>query len=214
MIPNQLKAKALQAYYDFKEWRTQPYTITYLENADSDTWEATDHEPNAFNDVRILWQPANESIVLNVRATTQPSPIASRKPINPNGTFQIELDMLFKNCWRIGRHITKNSNQLALVQCDTIWGRRDKNKDNKRIGDKSYDDGGGVNQHTTGNEADDPAPTRIGGWSYGCLVGRSPSNHYRKFMPTLKGSGQKKFDTAVLDGNDFYEFARSKGFTV
>jgi hypothetical protein len=214
MIPNHLKAKALQAYYFSKEWRTQPYTITYLENADSDTWIPEGHKPDQFNDIRILWQPANESIVLSVRATTQPSPKASENPMNSNGTFQIELDTLFKECWQIGRHITRSSNQLSLIQCDTLIGRRDKNKDNKRVGDKAFTDGGGVNQHTTGNDADTPPPTTIGGWSYGCLVGRSPSNHYRTFMPTLQGSGQKKFDTAVLDGQEFYDFCKKEGFVT
>jgi hypothetical protein len=214
VIPNGTKAKVLQEYYDLKGWRTQKYTITYIENADSDTWIPLGHQPNLFNDVRVLWQPGNETIVTSVRATTQPSPRASQNPINPNGTFQIELDTLFQNCWEIGRHITRFSNQLALVQCDTVIGRRDKNKDNKREGDRPYTDGTGINQHTCGNNPDDVAPTSVDGWSYGCLVGRSPSNHYRTFMPTLQLSGIRKFDTAVIDGNVLYEFAKCRGLTM
>ncbi|MBN3989306.1 MAG: hypothetical protein HWQ36_01810 [Nostoc sp. NMS2] len=34
------KASALKEYYSENSWRTQPYTITYIEDADAHTWEA------------------------------------------------------------------------------------------------------------------------------------------------------------------------------
>ncbi|BAZ33878.1 hypothetical protein NIES4074_63920 (plasmid) [Cylindrospermum sp. NIES-4074] len=37
MMTNKSKAQALAEYYAENGWRTQPFTITYLEDADPDT---------------------------------------------------------------------------------------------------------------------------------------------------------------------------------
>lgn len=206
------RPQALAEYYAENGWRTQPLSICYIEDADADDWQPRTNEPDKFNDVRILWRPKEEQIVLSCAATTEPGVRAVRNRINRNGTFAIALDTHFKECWEIGRHVTKSSNQWALVQCDEIKGFRDNNEDFIRVGDKLHDDGSGVNQHTCGNSEDSPAPGSVGTWSYGCLVGQHPSTHYKRFMPNLRDSGQKKFDTVVLNGGKFWKWLGSKGY--
>jgi|GEM_PF-7037504 hypothetical protein len=206
------QARALAEFYAENGWRTQPFTITYIEDAHPDTWKPTLNQPDRFNDVRILWKPKEEEIIISCAATTEPGVRAVKNRMNRNGTFAIALDTHFKECWEIGRHITRNSNQWALVQCDQIKGYRDDNEDFIRTGDKLYTDGAGVNQHTTGNSEDSPAPTRVGGHSYGCLVGQHPITHYTKFMPACRDSGQKKFDTVVLDGGKFWKWLQAKNY--
>lgn len=208
------KASALKEYYSENGWRTQPYTITYIEDADPDTWQAKTDKPDAWNDVRILWVPAEDKVVMSATATTEPGVRMVENPVVPTGAFRIQLDTLFKECWEIGWHTTKYSKQEALVQCDDISGFRDFNKDSKRTGDKLYTGQFGVNQHTTANNGEGEAPIAVGGWSAGCLVGRYPSTHYNIFMPHCKGSGQKKFDTVVLDGTKFWNWLKVKGYSL
>lgn len=215
MVTNKSKTQALAEYYAENGWRTQPFTITYLEDADPDTWKPQPNQPDAWNDVRILWRPKEGKIIVSCSATTEPGISAVNNPINSNGTFRIGLDTLFKEAWQIGRHITQNSNQLALVQCSEVIGYRDDNKDNIRIGDKTYIGSNfGINQHTTGNYADSSAPEKVGRWSYGCLVGKHSSTHYNIFMPACQESGQKKFDTVVIDASKFQIWLQSKGYTL
>ncbi len=206
------QARALAEYYAENGWRTQPTSICYIEDASPVTWEPLPNQPDKFNDVRILWKPKDEEIIVSCAATAEPGVRAVHNRMNRNGTFAIALDTHFKECWEIGRHITRSSNQWALIQCDTIKGYRDDNEDFIRVGDKLYTDGSGVNQHTCGSSANDSAPTYVNGWSYGCLVGQHPSTHYQKFMPALRDSKQKKFDTVVLNGNKFWEWLKSKNY--
>jgi len=208
------KASALKEYYSENGWRTQPYTITYIEDADADTWEAKTDKPDAWNDVRVLWIPAEDKIVMSATATSEPGIKMVENPMNSAGAFRIQLDKLFKECWEIDRHITKYSNQEALVQCDDISGFRDFNKDFKRTGDKLYTGLFCVDQHTTADNAEGDAPITVGGWSAGCLVGCYPSTHYNIFMPHCKGSGQKKFDTVVLDGTKFWNWLKEKSYSL
>lgn len=208
------KAQALKEYYEFNEWRTQPFTITYIEDFSAATWQPLGNQPDHFNDTRVLWRPEEDQIICSNWATTEPGISAVNRPMNRGGTFRIALDTLFQECWEIGRHVTRSSNQWALVQCDKILGYRDLDKNHIRTGDKLHDDGSGVNQHTTGNSASSPVPSRVSGWSYGCLVGRYPSSHYLRFMPALRDSGQKKFDTVILDGSKFYKWLDSKGYSL
>ncbi|BAZ39404.1 hypothetical protein NIES4101_53570 [Calothrix sp. NIES-4101] len=206
--------QALAEYYAENGWRTQPFTITYIEDANPTTWEPRPNQPDLFNDVRIVWRPKEEEIIVSCAATTEPGIRAVNNPMNRNGTFRIALDTHFKECWEIGRHITRSSNQLALVQCDRILGYRDADRNHIRPGDKLYDDGAGVNHHTTGNSADSPAPDRVGGFSFGCLVGQHPVTHYRKFMPALQDSGQRRFDTVVLNGSKFWKWLQEKDYVL
>lgn len=206
------QARALAEYYAENNWRTQPVSICYIEDANPDSWEPLPNQPDKFNDVRILWKPKDEQIIVSCAATTEPGVRAVQNRMNRNGTFALALDTHFKECWEIGRHVTKFSNQWALIQCDTIKGYRDDNEDFMRVGDKLYEDAEGVNQHSCGDSEDSPAPTNVGGWSYGCLVGQHPSTHYQKFMPACRDSGQKKFDTVVLDGGKFWSWLKSKKY--
>ncbi len=138
------QARALAEYYAENGWRAQPTTITYLEDANPDGWEPLPNQPDKFNDVRILWKPKNEQIIVSCAATVEPGVRAVHNRMNKNGTFAIALDTHFKECWEIGRHITKSSNQWALIQCDTIKGYRDDNEDFIRTGDELYTDGSGA----------------------------------------------------------------------
>lgn len=208
------KAKALAEYYSENGWRTQPYTITYIEDADADTWKSKPNQPDYFNDVRILWVPAEEKVIMSSQATTEPGLKAVNNPINENGTFRIQLDTVFKQCWEIGRHITKYSNQSALVQVDEVSGYRDKDRNNIRSGDNLFTGLFGINQHTCGNSADSSVPDNVSSWSYGCLVGRYPSTHYNIFMPACRDSGQKRFDTVVLDGSKFNKWLTAKNYSL
>lgn len=151
---------------------------------------------------------------MSATATTEPGVKMVENPVVPTGAFRIQLDTLFKECWEIGWHTTKYSKQEALVQCDDISGFRDLNKDFKRTEDKLYTGQFSVNQHTTANNAEGDAPITVGGWSAGCLVGRYPSTHYNTFLPHCKGSGQKKFDTVVLDGTKFWNWLQVKGYSL
>ncbi|MBD2194623.1 MULTISPECIES: hypothetical protein [Calothrix] len=215
MVTHKSKAEALAEYYAENGWRTQPLTITYLEDADPNTWEAKPNQPDAWNDVRILWQPKEGKVIVSCSATTEPGIKAVNNPMNSNGTFRIGLDTLFKDAWEVGKHITKSSNQLALVQCGEVLGYRDANKDHIRTGDKTYAGSDfGINQHTTGNSADSPAPDTVGAWSYGCLVGKHPSTHYNLFMPACQESGQTKFDTVVIDASKFQKWLQSKDYSL
>jgi hypothetical protein len=66
----------------------------------------------------------------------------------------------------------------------------------------------------TANNVEGDASITIGGWSAGCLVGRYPSTHYNVFIPNCKNSGQKKFDTVVLDGTKFWNWLKDKGYSL
>jgi hypothetical protein len=198
--------RLIEQYYQEKGWEIQPINITYLRDTNPDDWSGNSFAPDRWNCTRALWQPGDDDLIMSCAATTRPGVRAVDRPMNAGGTFSILHNHLHIGCWELGRHVTKSSNQLALEQCDTIIGTRDGNKDYMITGDRQFSDAGGVNQHTTNNDAVNFKPANIGGYSYGCLVGAFPSTHYKIFMPALQSSGVKKFNTAVIYKDAWSEF--------
>jgi hypothetical protein len=198
--------RLIEQYYREKGWEIQPINITYLRDCEPVNWKPNTFAPDRWNCTRALWKPDSDNLIVSCTATTRPGVRAVDRPMNAGGTFSILHNHLHIGCWELGRHVTRSSNQLALVQCDTIIGTRDGNKDYMITGDRQFSDAGGVNQHTTSNEASSSAPANIGGYSYGCLVGAYPSTHYQTFMPALKASRLKKFNTGIIYKDAWSEF--------
>jgi hypothetical protein len=217
-MTNITKVEAISEYFAENGFRFQPtVTIFYIEDADPDTWKPKPNTPDAWNDVSCLGYKLGTSeakLIMSSYATTEPGRKMVENPMNSAGAFRIQLDKQFRECWEVGRHITTHSNQLALVQCDDVSGHRDFNKDFMRVGDKLHTGMFGINQHTTGNSADSPPPDKVGGQSAGCLVRRYPSTHYNIFMPALQESGQKKFDTVVIDGSKLDNWLTNKNYIL
>lgn len=198
--------RLIEQYYRKKNWQIQKINITYLRDTNPDDWSGRNFTPDRWNCTRALWAPGNDKLIMSALATTRPGVKAVNNPMNAGGTFSILHNHLHINCWELGRHVTRSSNQLALVQCDTIIGTRDGNRDYMITGDKQFNDAGGVNQHTTNNAALDYAPERVGGYSYGCLVGAYPVTHYQTFIPALQASGLKTFNTGIIYKDSWAEF--------
>lgn len=196
----------IEKYYQEKGWAIQKINITYLRDTNPDTWNGNKFAHDRWNCTRALWQPGADDLIMSCAATTRPGVRAVDRPMNAGGTFSILHNHLHIGCWELGRHVTKSSNQSALVQCDTIIGTRDDNKDYMITGDKQFLDAGGVNQHTTNNEAVNFKPYTVGGYSYGCLVGAYPVTHYKVFMPALRDSGLKTFNTGIIFKDSWSEF--------
>ncbi|BAY50177.1 hypothetical protein SAMD00079811_78060 (plasmid) [Scytonema sp. HK-05] len=190
-------------YMKSKGWRIRPLNIVYLEDANPDTWQPTQGKLDEWDDVRIVVSDKGE-VLLSCEATCEPGTYYTYNPMNPAGAFRIANDIQFLDAWEFGYH----HNQEALVQCGTIIGFRDGNKDGIRVGDaKVQGDDFCVNQHTTGDSPDASAPDKVGRWSAGCLVGRYPSTHYGKFLPLCRQMSLKKFDTAIIPSDSFAEFS-------
>lgn len=198
--------RLIEKFYQERDWEIKSLNITYLRDTNPANWTANPFAPDRWNCTRVLWQPDSDRLVMSCAATTRPGVSAVDNPMNANGTFCIKHDYLHKNCWEIGRHITRSSNQKALVQCDTLVGTRDSNKDYMLAGDYQYTDANGVNQHTTNNQPVDFAPDRINGYSFGCLVGAYPVTHYTTFMPALINSGLKLFNTGIIYSETWAKF--------
>lgn len=193
--------KKLLAYFKAKKWRIKALNIAYLEDADADNWMPHQNPKlNVWDDVRIVFTDDGE-VLLSCVATTEPGDYYTFKPMNKAGAARIAFGQ-YLDAWVLGYHFK----QYALVQVGNISVHRDLNKDGKRTSDKVYSGLFGVNQHTTGNSATSSPPALIGKWSAGCLVGKNPATHYNQFMPLLKHSGVKTFDTAIIDGGDFHNF--------
>lgn len=202
-----MDGKLLIDYMRSLDMRVRAINIVYLEDADADTWNPLPEQPNIFNDVRILVTDKGE-VLLSCLATTEPGAHYTYSRMNEKGAARIKLNTQFKDAWEIGYHYK----QLALVQRDDITVCRDDNEDFRRTNDKLDTGLFGINQHTTGDDSDDYPPPRknIKLWSAGCLVGWHPKTHYTKFMPILKSSGMKKFDTVVFDAGKFASFLQIK----
>lgn len=198
--------RLIEKYYREKDWDVQKINITYLRDVEPENWQPNSFAPDRWNCTRVLWQPDSDMLIMSATATTRPGVRAVDRPMNAGGTFSILHNHIHKGCWELGRHITQHSNQLALVQCDTVIGTRDGNRDYMITGDKQFDDAGGVNQHTTSNVAEGNPPDNVGGWSFGCLVGKYPRTHYQTFMPALQASGLKTFNTGIIYKDSWSEF--------
>lgn len=201
MISQELGSKLIR-YMKSKGWRIRPLNIVYLEDANADTWQPVQGKLDEWDDVRIVVSDKG-GVLLSCEATCEPGAYYTYNPMNERGAFRIASDVQFLDAWAFGYH----KNQKALVQCGTITGFRDGNEDGIRPGDlKVQGDGFAVNQHTTGDSEDDPAPDKVGRWSAGCLVGRYASTHYGKFLPLVRSIGVKTYDTAIVPGDKFAQF--------
>jgi hypothetical protein len=195
------KHQALSKYYADNEWRTNKINLAYIRDADPDTFKPTGLQPDKFNCVRIIW--SEEDLIMNAAATTRPGVAAIHDRMNKNGTFSIKHDHFHKNGWQVGRHITGSSNQLSLIQVNTLVGTRDNNENYMTSDDRVFTDVSGANHHTTfNNSSQKTPPSRIGKWSYGCLVGQWAITHYR-CMDILQDSGIKLFDCPVIYSGTF-----------
>lgn len=195
------QGKKLIRYMRMKNWRVREVNIVYIEDADAETWKPVTGKLDVFDDVRVLVTDDGD-VLLSSEATCEPGAHYTYQPMNPRGAFRIQNDVQFLEAWTFGKH----HRQDALVQCAAIVGFRDANKDGVRTGDlRVVGPDFAVNQHTCGNSAsDDPPPqNKIGPWSAGCLVGRYPVTHYRKFLPILHSFGYTKWDTAIVPSDLF-----------
>lgn len=191
-LPSLDQGKRLIAYLNYLGYPVDAINIVYLEGSDPDSWKAIADPIDKWNDVRILIRNTGE-VLMSCSATTEPGLHYTQNPMNPRGAARIAFGY-HKNCWMLGKHYSQD----ALVQASPIKVHRDLNKDGKRTGDKvTAEPGMGLNQHTTSN-----APTNVGRWSAGCLVGRYPATHQR-FMTICRGMGKTRFSTSVIDGSEF-----------
>lgn len=158
--------------------------------------------PNRWNDLRSVIAFKNKRpyfLFPPVLATTEPGRKYTFRKLNPNGAFRIKFGQ-YKNVWPIGIHRTPD--HIALVQRGELCGHRDLNQDFSRSGDKVFCGSGfGVNQHHGGNA------NLVGGWSAGCLVGKTVSKHFQ-FMDVLKRDPRYranrgyKFGSIIAPGDD------------
>jgi hypothetical protein len=192
--------KKVIRYMQSKGYRILALNIVYIEDVNADTWQPLKGELDKWDDARCIISDSGD-VLLSCEATTEPGKYYTSNPMNSNGAFRIAFGN-YLECWKVGDH----KGQLALVQCGTIRGHRDLNKDGFRTGDKIYEgDNFGVNQHTTGN-APSAAPDLVGRFSAGCLVGRYSSTHYEKFIKICQGMGKDRFDTSIISGDELAAF--------
>lgn len=172
------------------------YQIVYIEGMSED-WTANDDQLDHWNDLGVIIRRSDAKIVHSGRVSTEPGGYYTQYPMNPKGAARLAFGYYHK-CWTFGDHRGQN----ALVQCGTLRVHRDLNKDGFRTGDKLLDAGAecGINQHTTSTNPDAMAPARVGRWSAGCIVWRSPAE-FRKFMILMRESGELRFSSTLLDGS-------------
>lgn len=184
-----------------KGYKVRALNIIYFEGVDTDLKTLNADRMNRWNDVRTIISDKGDVLMASL-ATTEPGNYYTYNRLNPNGAFRIAFGQHLE-AWQLGKH----HNQDALVQCGMLKGYRDNNEDGSRAGDILYaGDDFGVNQHTTANSATDQAPSEVGRWSAGCLVGAYPSTHYNSFMPICRAMGLAKFDSTIIDGTEFVKW--------
>jgi hypothetical protein len=153
------------------------YNIVYVEGVNengslnSDTF-------NQWNDRRLVIEVNRvPKIVGNWIATTEPGAAYTYNPMNARGAFRIAFGQY--KAWKFGLH--GRSQYPALVQCASVSGYRDKDKNGIRTGDLLVTgDNFGINQHHGGN-------SKLVDWhSAGCLVGQSIGGHH-EFLKILSG---------------------------
>jgi hypothetical protein len=190
-------------YMKSKNYKIRALNIVYLEGIDSDLTTLNKDRLNEWNDVRCIVSDKGDVLISHI-ATTEPGAYYTYNRMNPKGAFRIKFGQ-YLNAWKFGDHF----GQRALVQCGNITGFRDDNEDGFRTGDK-LDSGNyfGVNQHTTSkNKSMNTYNAPVDRQSAGCLVGKIPSSHFKKFIPICESMGVSTFDTTIIDGSDFFKFA-------
>ncbi|MFN6571073.1 hypothetical protein [Dendronalium sp. ChiSLP03b] len=186
--------KKIIEYLQSQKYRIRAYNIVYIEGVDPDTFALNDDQIDYWNDVRSVIRDDGE-ILLCAQATTEPGLWYTKNRLNVNGAARIAFGQHLE-AWTFGKH----HEQDALVQCGKIKVYRDRNEDGFRTNDPiDVGEDFAINQHTTFQ-----APESIGKWSAGCLVGRYPQTH-AKFLQLCKDSGNKVFDTTVLDGSELHK---------
>lgn len=182
-------------YMVVKGYVVRDINIVYIEGVNPDTFTLNDDQADQWNDTRNLITDKGE-VLLSCTATTEPGEYYTSNPMNRDGCARIAFGQ-YLQAWEFGMH----HYQKALVQVGEIEVYRDLNRDGVRTGDCTYKGLFGINQHTTGDSSGSSAPTYVGKWSAGCLVGKFASTHYESFLPVLQRYNQKRFDTTILDGS-------------
>lgn len=173
------------------------YFICYLEGCNADGSLNSD-APDHWNDRRIVIEipDGRPKIVANYLSTSEPGSMYTHKPLNPEGAARIAFGQ-YKS-WSVGNH----KGQDALVQVKELPVYRDRDRNFQRSGDVVRVGLWGLNQHTTNRD-----PVLVGGWSAGCLVGKSEEEH-KLFMALVRKdrryqiSSYYVFMTAIIDGSD------------
>jgi hypothetical protein len=163
---------------------------------------------DGWNDRRLLLTFNNGwRCIFNTSATTEPGAQAtfSVEAAKRNGVARIAIGQHLE-AWKIGFHKSKQYHP-ALIHCAPVSVYRDKNRDGLRTGDTVYTGLFGINQHGCPNAT----PKNVGVWSEGCLVGQAWGMHLM-FMtwlnrdPRVVDNPDFRFDTTIIDGNDFHNF--------
>lgn len=193
----QPQGKKAIAYMRSKGYKIRALNIVYFEGLDADDIATVNSDRiDHWNDVRSVITNTGD-VILAATATTEPGWYYRLNRMNPKGAAQLVFGQ-YLDCWKIGRHFTQD----ALVQCGSLKVYRDNNEDGSRSGDPvDVGDYFGINQHTTSN-----APSLVGRYSAGCLVGKFPATH-AKFMGICRSMGLATFDSTLISGDEFARFS-------
>jgi hypothetical protein len=164
------------------------YNIVYVEGVNENGLLNSDTF-NQWNDRRLIIEVDQvPKIVGNWIATTEPGAAYTYNPMNARGAFRIAFGQY--KAWRFGLH--GRSQYPALVQCASVSGYRDKDKNGVRTGDLLVTgDNFGINQHHGGN-------SKLVDWhSAGCLVGQSIGGHH-EFLEILKGDRRYQINPSYI----------------
>lgn len=201
--PASMIIQAMQDAGYYVSMNPNTFNIVYIEGVtceNKDSFVLNDNAVDGWNDLRLLIKilPNGTPVISHAwEATTGPGKPYIDNPMNPYGAARIQFGQY--KAWVDGWH---KGAQPALQQNGPIVVCRDLNKDGQRDGDRKYIVMYTVNQHTTsvGYTGD-----KVGRYSAGCLVGRSPSGHM-DFMAVIRKDARYvsnkayQFITTVLDG--------------
>jgi lysozyme family protein len=167
--------------------------------------QLNNNEFNAWNDSRLIIEFRNgkPEIVGAWEATTEPGRYYTYNPMNPGGVARIAFGQY--QAWQVGTHGQADPHEALIQTAGTVTLYRDLNQDASRTSDRTETGYFGINQHWGGD-----SPTNdIGGWSAGCLVGRTRDGH-REFMalckqdPRYQQNKEFIFQATVIPGNDLF----------
>ena len=189
-----VNSKKILGYCKKKGYPIANFNIIYIEGMNING-QLNGDEPNQFNDVRAVFN--REKCLDCWQATCEPGAWYTDYPMNPDGAFRIAFGF-HEKAWEVGLHGNSDPHQ-SLIQTGEVRGYRDRNADMIRSGDWVVSGYFGINQHW----GYDMPPNDIGQASAGCLVGRSRHGH-REFMRFCINSGEARFSTIVLPGNEIF----------
>lgn len=187
-------SKKILYYCKKKNYPISSFNVIYIEGLDING-QLNKDEHNQFNDVRAIFN--REKCLDCWQATCEPGSWYTNYPMNPEGAFRIAFGF-HERAWEIGLHGNSDPHK-SLIQTREVRGYRDYNRDMIRSGDRQVSGYFGINQHW----GYDMPPNNIGQASAGCLVGRSRYGH-REFMGFCINSGEQRFSTIVLPGNEIF----------